>query len=224
LKSFSLDEYEQLIAESVILEQERRGIKVIKTPDGRIVKFFRQKRLFSSARFKSYAARFIDHARALQKLGFNTVEIEDVYYCRAVKRTLVFYNPLPGQTLREALASLDKPDVIMEMFIAFYAELHNRGIYFRSIHLNNVIIPDTMDSLGLIDIADMKIYSKGLSKELRLRNLRHLTRYTVDQESIKSFGVDRFMDIYFEKSQLPELYKKDFLTEMQQLMSNGEKV
>ena len=224
MKSFSLDEYEQLIAESVILEQERRGIKVIKTPDGRIVKFFRQKRLFSSARFKSYAARFIDHARVLQKLGFNTVEIEDVYYCRAVKRTLVFYNPLPGQTLREALASLDKPDVIMEMFIAFYAELHNRGIYFRSIHLNNVIIPDTMDALGLIDIADMKIYSKGLSKELRLRNFRHLTRYTVDQESIKSFGVDRFMDIYFEKSQLPELYKKDFLTEMQQLMSEGAKV
>ena len=223
MKSFSLDEYEQLIAESVILEQDRSSIKVIKTPDGRIVKFFRLKRLLSSARFKSYAARFVDHAKALKKLGFNTVEIEDVYYCRAVKRSLVFYDPLPGQTLREALASQDKPDDIMEMFIAFYAELHNQGVYFRSIHLSNVIISDNMDALGLIDIADMKIYSKSLSKEMRMRNFRHLTRYNQDRESIERFGVERFMHIYFKLSQLPEIYEKDFLSGVQQLLSEGEK-
>ena len=224
MKSFSLDEYEQLIAKSVVLEQDRHGIKVVKTFDGRFVKFFRQKRLLSSALFKSYASRFVEHAKTLKRLGFNTVEVEDVYYCRPIKRSLVFYKPLPGNTLRDALASQDKSGDIMEMFSAFYAGLHNQGVYFRSIHLSNVIISDTMDTLGLIDIADMKIYPKGLSKDMRMRNFRHLTRYGVDQESIKKFGVERFMDIYFEVSQLQELYKKDLLTGMRQLMSEGGKV
>lgn len=224
MKSFSLDEYEQLVAKSVVLEQDRHGIKVIKTVDGRFVKFFRQKRLLSSALFKSYASRFVEHAKALKQLGVNTVEVENMYYCRPIKRSLVFYSPLPGQTLRDALASQDKSDDIMAMFSAFYAELHNQGVYFRSIHLSNVIISDTMATLGLIDIADMKISSKGLSKDMRMRNFRHLTRYGVDQESIKKFGVGRFMDIYFEVSQLPESYKKDFLTGMQQLMSKRGKV
>jgi len=224
LKPFSLNEYEQLIAKSVVLEQDRRGIKVIKISDGRIVKFFRQKRLLSSARLKSYASRFVDHARALKKLGFDTVEVEDVYYCSAVKRSMVFYNPLPGQTLRDVLVNQDKIDSVMALFVVFYAELHNRGVYFRSIHLNNVIISDALATLGLIDIADMKIYSKSLSKNIRLRNFRHLLRYHIDQESIKSFGVERFMDIYFRNSELPELYKKDFLTGMQELMDEGGKV
>jgi tRNA A-37 threonylcarbamoyl transferase component Bud32 len=219
-----LDEYEQLIAKSVVLEQDRHGIKVIKTADGRFVKFFRQKRFFSSALFKPYAYRFVEHAKALKRLGFNTVEVENVYYCKSVKRSLVFYDPLPGHTLRDALKSQDTSDDIMEMFSAFYAELHNQGVYFRSIHLSNVIISDTMDTLGLIDIADMKIYSKGLSKDMRMRNFRHLTRYAVDQESIKKFGVVRFMDIYFEASQLPESYKNDLLAGMQQQMSEGGKV
>ena len=224
MKSFSLDEYEQLIAKSVVLEQDRHGIKVVKTDDGRFVKFFRQKRFFSSARLKPYASRFVEHAKVLKGLGFNTVEVENVYYCKPIKSSLVFYNPLPGQTLRDALKSQDTSDNIMEMFSAFYAELHNQGVYFRSIHLSNVIISDTMDTLGLIDIADMKIYSKGLSKDMRMRNFRHLTRYAVDQESIKKFGVERFMDIYSEVSQLPESYKNGLLVGMQQQMSEGGKV
>lgn len=224
MKSFSLDKYEQLIAKSVVLEQDRHGIKVIKTADGRFVKFFRQKRLLSSALFKSYACRFVDNAKALKRLGFNTVEVENIYYCKPIKRSLVFYNPLPGQTLRDVLKSRDTSDDIMAMFSAFYAGLHNRGVYFRSIHLSNVIISDTMDTLGLIDIADMKIHSKGLSKDMRMRNFRHLTRYGVDQESIKKFGVERFMGIYFEASQLPESYKNDLLTGMRQQMSEGGKV
>ncbi len=224
LKSFSLDEYEELVAKSVVLEQDRRGIKVLQTPEGAIVKLFRLKRLLSSALLKSYASRFVENARALKKLGIKTVEVEEVLYCKSIKRKLVFYQPVPGQTLRYVLQNSSNTDDVMKKFTIFLAELHNKGILFRSIHLNNVIVSDTMDTLGLIDIADMRIYSKGLSKDMRMRNFRHLTRYNVDQESIKSFGVDRFMDIYFEVSQLPELYKKDFLTGIQQLMSEGGKV
>ena len=108
LKSYSLNEYEKLAAESVVLEQDKHGVKVLQTPEGRIVKFFRQKRLFSSALFKSYASRFVDNARSLNRLGVITVEVEDVLYCKAIKRALVFYKPIPGQTLRDVLQGIAK--------------------------------------------------------------------------------------------------------------------
>jgi hypothetical protein len=45
LKPFSLKEYQLLITKSETLEKDRHGVKVLLTPEGRIVKFFRQKRL-----------------------------------------------------------------------------------------------------------------------------------------------------------------------------------
>ena len=93
----------------------------------------------------------------------------------------------------------------MTQFAAFFAELHDKGILFRSIHLNNIIVPDSVGALGLIDIADMKVFNKGLSFSQRMRNLRHLTRYKDDRHSIKVFGVERFVDIYFSAGKLAEL-------------------
>jgi hypothetical protein len=224
LKSLTLLEYEQLVSRSVVLEQDRHGLKVLATDDGLIVKIFRQKRLISSALFKSYASRFVANARALKAVGINTVDVLGVSYCKPIKRTLVFYRPIPGKTLREVLQSRVDNDDIMEAFIAFLAELHDKGVYFRSIHLNNVIVTDRSDALGLIDFADMKVGSKSLSRDARLRNFRHLTRYKADQESIKSFGVARFMDLYFESSCLPVLNKHEFLATMQALVTSEGKV
>lgn len=219
LKSYSLNEYEKLAAESVVLEQDKHGVKVLQTPEGRIVKFFRQKRLFSSALFKSYASRFVDNARSLNRLGVITVEVEDVLYCKAIKRALVFYKPIPGQTLRDVLQDQARFDNVMEKFIVFLAELHDKGVFFRSIHLSNVIVSDCSDALGLIDIVDMKINRKSLSHEVRIRNFRHLARYKVDQESIRTFGVDRFMDVYFAASKISKLYKSKFAETMAQLIA-----
>ena len=219
LKSFSFNEYEKLVAKSVVLEQDRHGVKVLKTPEGLIVKFFRQKRLFSSALFKSYASRFIDNARFLNQLGVKTVEVEDVLYCKPIERTLIFYTPVPGKTLRDVLQDKARFDHVMEKFIVFLAELHDKGVFFRSIHLSNVIVSDCSDSLGLIDIVDMKINRKSLSRKLRIRNFRHLTRYKVDQESIRTFGIERFMDVYFAASKISKSYKTKFSKAMAQLLA-----
>jgi hypothetical protein len=60
------------------------------------------------------------------------------------------------------------------------AQLHEQGVYFRSLHLGNVLVLDDGE-FGLIDLADMRIYPSSLSSSLRLRNLRHMQRYTVDR-------------------------------------------
>ena len=79
-----------------------------------------------------------------------------------------------------------------------------------------IVSPD-LDTFGLIDIADMTIGSRALSRDKRKRNFRHLARYRVDQELIKAFGLTRFMEIYFENSDLPVNYKPDFLLSMQEI-------
>ncbi len=219
LKSFALDKYDELVARSTVLERDRHGVKVLATPEGLIVKLFRQKRLISSARLRPYASRFVNNAKALEKLDIKTIKVLDVLYCTPIKRTLVFYQPVPGRTLRDVLKSQTHTDDIMKKFIVFLAELHDKGVFFRSIHLSNVIVSDDSDKFGLIDFADMKIASKALSRDVRLRNFKHLARYRVDQDSIKNFGLERFMDVYFEASILPRTYKDEFLKKMQELIN-----
>ena len=224
MKPLTLNEYQRLVDNSVILEEDGHGLKVLETSDGHIIKIFRQKRVVSSALIKPYASRFVKNAQVLKKLGIHTVDVVDMFYCPPIKRSLVKYRPIPGKTLRSVLHSSLQFDVIMESFVHFFAELHDKGVFFRSIHLNNVIVSDDSNKLGLIDFADMKISSKGLSSAMRLRNFKHLTRYKADQESIKNFGVDRFIDIYFSSSSLPESYKPDFLAELQKVVSTEGRV
>jgi tRNA A-37 threonylcarbamoyl transferase component Bud32 len=224
VNAISLEDYQTIVDRSVILERDKHGLKVLETSDGYIVKLFRRKRFFSSALFNSYSSRFVANAKALKKLGFHTVDVVEVSYCKPIKRTLVMYRPIPGETLRSALRDQSSSEEIMEKFIVLLAALHDKGVLFRSIHLNNVIISDDSNKLGLIDFADMKIYSKGLSRAMRLRNFKHLTRYKADQESIKNFGVDRFIDLYFSSSSLPESYKSEFLNELQKALETEGRV
>lgn len=218
MNPLSLEEYNHLLAVSNILEQDRYGAKVLQSPDGLIVKLFRRKRLLSSAILKPYALRFVENAKLIKKLGIATVEVQQVLYCKEIKRTLVFYRPLPGHTLGEVLHRLPHPNDLFEKFVIFYANLHNKGIFFRSIHLSNVIVSEDLNTLGLIDISDMSVHSKALSRAMRKRNFRHLTKYQADRESITLFGVDNFVKTYFSASSLPEAWKREFLAELQKLI------
>jgi len=57
--------------------------------------------------------------------------------------------------------------------------LHQRGVYFRSVHLGNILrLPD--GELGLIDLSDLHISARPLSARKRRRNLRHILRYPAD--------------------------------------------
>jgi tRNA A-37 threonylcarbamoyl transferase component Bud32 len=218
LKCLTLEKYQQFVANSTVLEQDGYGVKVLETAEGMIIKLFRRKRFLSSVIFKSYATRFVENARRLQSLGIETVKVGDVYRCLPIDRTLVVYRPVPGRTLRNALRNSADSERLMEQYAAFLAELHDKGVLFRSIHFNNVIVPESPGNLGLIDIADMKIFNSALSFSRRMRNLHHMTRYSEDCRSIREFGVGRFVDIYFNSGRLAGLHKKAFLVKMQSII------
>lgn len=191
----SQDSYLALRAGAQVLEADRHGDKVLRLADGTYLKLFRRKRLFSSAAWYPYARRFADNAVALAQRGIPCPEVLAVYRVRAIRRHAVHYRPLAGRTLREVIASGEAEPGLRERFGAFVARLHGFGVYFRSLHLGNVVLTPH-DQLGLIDIADLVIVRSGVGPRLLARNVRHLCRYAADHAWLAVDGGRAFVSGY----------------------------
>ena len=190
----SHDQYRSLRADAQVIEADGHGEKVLRLADGTFVNLFRRKRLISSALFYPYAKRFADNIEALKNRGIACPSVIGVYRIAMLQRDLVHYVPLQGKTLRQ----IDDPTerlALRARFGAFVAELHNKGIYFRSLHLGNVVLGEN-GVLGLIDIADLSAGRRTLSKRKRLRNFRHILRYSEDRHWLIDNGDRVFFDSY----------------------------
>lgn len=176
------NELQQLTANAQIIEEDGLGPKVLRLVDGSFLKLFRRRRWYTSGSFNPYSERFAFNSLQLRNLGVPTPQILDLYRLDDGS-TAVHYSPLSGSTLRQVLQGITAPAVrqaLVERFGKFMAKLHEQGVYFRSLHLGNVLVLDDGE-FGLIDLADMRIYPSSLSPSLRQRNLRHMQRYTVDR-------------------------------------------
>ena len=165
-----------------VVEVDLFGDKVLRLSDGSFLKLFRRKRLLSSAAWYPYAQRFSDNAVALERLGVLVPTVVDVMRIASIGRDAVHYLPLEGSSLRmlssQAL-EVDTEVALKAEFNQFVVQLHDKGIYFRSLHLGNVI--RTRDGrMGLIDFADLRICRKPLSIYMRRRNIKRL-RDTVSE-------------------------------------------
>ena len=183
MKSLDNEQYLKMRAGADVTAADEYGDKVLLLKDGTYLKLFRVKRLFTSARLFPYWRRFEKNAEALHALGVPTLKVIESIRLPEIDRTAVHYEPLPGNILREV------PDFdarLVSRLGAFIKELHDKGVYLRSMHLGNVVLTPE-DELGLIDIADMKVYGGALRKGLRLRNLHHLWRYEQDRRAISPY-------------------------------------
>lgn len=158
------------------LEGDRHGAKVLALPDGTIIKLFRRKRVISSAALFPYASRFVRNAEKLQKLGVPVPEVLGVARIQGMGRDMVHYRPLPGRTLRELSEeglSAERLEALKAQFTRFVIGLHDNGVYFRSLHLGNVVLTPE-GQLGLIDFSDLRVYPWRLGAYLRARNMRRM--------------------------------------------------
>ncbi len=193
-------ELARLQASGKTLEQDEHGIKVTLLPDGNILKAFRLRGWFSSSFIYSNARSFCRNAQRLKKLGIPTVDIISLHHIENRNFTAVVYAPLAGETVRNLLGSRLANNEIFEKLGMFIASLHNEGVCFRSIHLGNVVYHQGV--LGLIDIADMRIYPWALFYSTILRNFKHLYRYKSDIQVADGSLWQVFFDAYFDASHL----------------------
>lgn len=177
-----------------VLEADGSGDKVLRLADGTMLKLFRRKRLFTSAAWYPYASRFANNCRHLQARGIPCPQVMAVYRIAEIERDAVHYAPLPGDTLRQLLANDSATPQLRTDLGAFLGRLHESGVYFRSVHLGNVVLTPER-TLGLIDIADLRLYRAPLRRSLRLRNFRHMLRYASDRQWL-TVDTDAFIQGY----------------------------
>lgn len=216
------------LADATVVERDPRGIKVLRLPNGHYLKVFRLRHRYGWARLHGYAQRFCKHAQKLQARKIPTVRVlqclrvEDetlLHYPLGEKPLhakttstapgfrhtyVVAYAPLEGETLKHLLEQARLTDKHVAQLGAFIAQLHASGIYFRSLHLGNIVLtPDAQ--MGLIDIADMDIYRWPLWFSTRLRSFRHLTRYAALNQQFGLHNWQQLLDHYIQHASLNRL-------------------
>lgn len=201
-----------------VLEADHYGDKVLHLRNGNFLKLFRRKRLLTSAALFPYAQRFADNALALQQLGIPCPQVLAVYRIKSIKRDAVYYAPLPGKTLRQLFEQPEMAASLRAQLGEFVAQLHAKGVYFRSLHLGNIVLTPE-NTLGLIDIADLKCRRGPLSQSKRLRNFQHMLRYSTDKQWLLADSATGFLHHYLKQSNL----SMDTRTLQQMLTSECER-
>lgn len=164
--------------------RDKFGEKVLLRPDGTYIKLFRRKRLLSSAAWSPYAQRFADNALALQRRGIPCPQVIDIFRIGEIARDAVHYHPLAGETLRDLqqkpMEAIDRGYLRLALNL-FVRRLHDLGIYFRSLHLGNIVMMPSGE-LGLIDISDLRVHKRPLSMFWRKRNLNRMEGLPEERE------------------------------------------
>ncbi|PQZ92570.1 MULTISPECIES: bifunctional O-antigen ligase/aminoglycoside phosphotransferase family protein [Pseudomonas] len=188
--------FDQLCSNAHVIEADGLGPKVLRLEDGSFLKLFRARRWYTSGRFNPYSERFASNSVQLREHGIAAPTILDLYSLRDGS-TAVSYQPLPGLTLRQTLQSLDSSlrGALVERFGRYMAQLHEQGVYFRSLHLGNVLFMEDGE-FGLIDVADMRLYPSALRNTLRQRNLKHMQRYPQDRSWLFESHFEQLMQGY----------------------------
>ncbi len=194
MKKISRDEFQQLQQQGEILERDGHGPKVLRLNAERYLKIFYHRSPWASSRLISRATKFARNARNLQKRSITTVTIIETFAVPAANCDCVIYQGLAGDTVRARLQAgsqltesqppADSQNKSFHHRLGVYiAELHRRGVLFRSLHMGNIIVqPD--GQLGLIDIADLRLNVFSLNQWQRIRNFQHVFRYQADRQLI----------------------------------------
>lgn len=168
--------------------------------DNTIIKlFYPKKRWFSSNLIKPQALRFRDNIIVLRQKGYHVPEMLQIKYCQDLKIYIVHYNKIIGEDLR-ALAQLQQWHII-DKAAKLVASLHQQGIYFRAMHLENLLFQPNQN-FALIDITDVRFSMLPLNPYKRFRNLLHMFTMYEDQSIWKQYGIARFLNLYYQHAKL----------------------
>lgn len=188
----------QAIKAGKVIEADGLGAKVVQLADGSFVKLFRARGVFTSNSFYPLAQRFADNCFYLNQRGISAPTVLALWDMGG-GAAAVRYRPLPGQTVRQAHAGTADAAALAHGFGAFMAQVHELGIYFRSMHLGNVLI-DAQQRFALIDVADMRLLPSPIRARLRQRNLKHIHRYPEDAHWLLTTEAEAFRAGYASKA------------------------
>lgn len=196
MRIVAAQELENWLASGKVLEKDARGPKVVALADGLFLKVFYTRRYPVLARLQPAARRFAQNAERLRQLGIQAPEVIELFWLdRRAGLSACLYRPLPGQSIEQLYCQApQQAEDILPPLANFIRQLHLHGIYFRSLHLGNILLlPD--NHYGLIDILDLQFKRGALNRWLIQRNFQHLSHY-LQRRKLTNFPLDKLLEHY----------------------------
>ena len=157
-----------------------------------IIKIFNVRGYISSGFFNTYASRLIKNSIKLKDYEIASIEITNELAFQYNNRLSgVSYKYIPGKTYRDLGNKIPK-DMIPDL-AKYISIIHKKGIYFRAMHLGNILLHNK--KLFLIDIAKIHFYPWPLFIFTRARAFRRMIKY---KDDIKNFGLINFKNLISE--------------------------
>ena len=157
-----------------------------------IIKIFNVRGYISSGFFNTYASRIIKNSIKLKEHEISSIEITNELAFQYNNRLSgVSYKYIPGKTYRDLGNKITK-EMITDL-AKYISIIHKKGIYFRAMHLGNILLHNK--KLFLIDIAKIHFYPWPLFIFTRARAFRRMIKY---QEDIKHFGLINYKNLISE--------------------------
>lgn len=200
MRIVTAQELESWLATGKVLEKDGRGPKVVVLSNGLFLKIFHTRRHPLLARLQPAAKRFARNAERLQQKAIAAPKIIELLWLnRKIGLSACLYQPLPGHSIEQLYnAAPQAADVLLEPLACFIRHLHQQGIYFRSLHLGNILIlPD--GQYGLIDILDLQSKQRPLNGWLIQRNFQHLRHY-LKRKNLSDFPIEKLLQHYWQAS------------------------
>lgn len=200
MRIVTANQLQDWLSQGEVLEKDSHGPKVVRLDNGDFLKIFRSRRNPLIERLSPAAERFQKHAERLRNLGIAAPQMRDCFWVNRAKAvSACLYQPLPGTPLDVLFNNArNEFDALLPDLAIYIHQLHKRGIYFRSLHLGNILYTPAM-GFGLIDFLDIRFKKRPLNRRLTQRNFSHLQRY-LQRRQVKNFPWERLMHCYSEAS------------------------
>lgn len=196
MRIVTAQQLESWLASGKVLEKDGRGPKVVALDNGLFLKIFHTRRHPLLARLQPAVRRFASNAEHLRNLGIAAPRVVEQFWIdRSRGLSACLYEPLPGASTEQIFLNDPQQGAqLLPSLATFIRQLHQRGIYFRSLHLGNILrLPD--GGYGLIDILDLRYQRRPLSNRLITRNFRHLSQY-LERKQLADFPLDELLRCY----------------------------
>ncbi|TWH64557.1 lipopolysaccharide kinase (Kdo/WaaP) family protein [Azomonas agilis] len=198
MRSVTANEFQGWLAQGEVLEQDSHGVKVLRLPEAGYLKVFRSRRSRWLAWLSPEARRFVRNAQRLHRLGLHTPKVTDCFWLdRAQVVSACLYEPLQGKTLEQMYRTEpEQLNALIPDLARYILALHRKGIYFRSLHLGNILLlPGPRVEFGLIDFLDMRFRLFPLDRWQIRRNFAHLQSY-LQRRRLEQFPFAALQEAY----------------------------
>ena len=137
MRKLNQSQLESFINQNIMLSGTRERPGLMLTTANEMVKPFYRRKFISSRTFLPQAKRFAANSWKLLEKKIPAPVVKEVIYCPDYPVHMVVYNRIDGRDLRELCA--EQGNDLISLVPAYLAELHRLGIFFRAIHLGNLI-------------------------------------------------------------------------------------